>query len=111
MLTLAKRPNPQLGSSPSRGITLSEQDYADAMRRLACREGHRPALPEDTTNEAKNTHSIVIEAIIAGRKTVVEIAEYVGVSNDTVRRRLQRMRDNKTVTSAGTRKQIEWSLA
>ena len=110
MLTLAKRPQPQLGSLPSSGITMSEYDYADAMRRMAYLEGHRPAWPVDTTNDAKNTHAIVIEAINAVRKTVVDIAAYVGVSNDTVRRRLQRMRDNKTVTSAGMRKQIEWSI-
>ena len=68
MITLAKRPTPQLGASPA-PRQYTEEAYADLMRRMAIREGHKttPAAPDHDYTAA----------IREGCKTTSEIAEYV----------------------------------
>lgn len=68
MITLAKRPTPQLGASSSH-MQYTEEAYADLMRRIAIREGHKTTPPA-------HDHEY-ITAIKEGCKTTAEIAGYV----------------------------------
>lgn len=84
MLTLAKRPQPQLGSTAT-GIRMTELEYAKAMRERAVMEGHLSSVVTIKPDDA------FLDAIAAGNKSTVEIAAYVSCSREHTRKRLLRL--------------------
>jgi len=103
MLTLAKRPQPQLGSTAQSGIRMTEADYAKAMRKRAVMEGHLSTIvtikPDDT----------FLDAISSGNTSTVEIAAYVGCSREHARKRLLKL-ESIGMVSVVRKPTTVWSL-
>jgi CRP-like cAMP-binding protein len=100
MITLAKRPTPQLGASPA-PRQYTEEAYADLMRRGAIREGHakKPPVPD----------SEYLQDIREGCDTTADIAEYVETNPRTALPRLKRLEDLGIIKRKQDRVTL-WSL-
>ena len=102
MLTLTKRPQPQLGSTTT-GIRMTELEYAKAMRERAVMEGHLSSVVTIKPDDA------FLDAIAAGNKSTVEIAAYVSCSREHTRKRLLRLEAGGMV-SVVRKPTAVWSL-
>jgi len=100
MITLAKRPTPQLGASPA-PRQYTEEAYADLMRRSAIREGHltKPPVPDDE----------YIQSIREGCDTTADIAEYVEAHPRTALSRLLNL-ESLGIIKRKQDRVTQWSL-
>jgi hypothetical protein len=107
MLTLAKRPQPQLGTAPTTRTQYTEEDYAKAIKRLTRSEGHRP----QRIREPNVDRFDLVKLIIAdGAKKTVDIAAKRGVSYEVMHRELCRLEKRALIKRTLINKINHWSL-
>ena len=107
MLTLAKRPQPQLGTAQTTRFQMTESEYALAIKRLTRSEGHRPQRIREPNVDR---FDLVREIITDGAKKTFDIAAKRGVSYEVMHRELCRLEKRALIKRTLINKINHWSL-
>ena len=107
MLTLAKRPQPQLGTEPTPRPQYTEEACAQAIKRLTRSEGHRP---QRIREPSVDLFDLVREILTDGAKKTVDIAAKRGVSYDVMHHELCRLEKRALIKRTLINKINHWSL-